>query len=112
MMLHLCALKKVGWAVVVLGAERLRTGGGGGYVSKSVRPTLCSGYFLNQTSLLPCAYLSRASAFVPFPFGELHPSGRAWLSFWCIFKESRRNTQFLKQTEPESLRVVARRAFP
>lgn len=29
-MLHLCALKKVGWAVVVLGAERLRTGGGGG----------------------------------------------------------------------------------
>lgn len=51
MMLHLCALKRVGWAVVVLGAERLSTGGGGGggggYVSKSVRPTLCSGYFLN-----------------------------------------------------------------
>lgn len=27
------------------------------------------------------------------------------------FEKPRRNTQFLKQTEPESLRVVARRAF-
>ena len=72
MMFQLCALKRVGWAVVLLGAERLSTGGGGGggYVSKSVKPTLWSGYFLNQTSLLPCAHLSRASAFVLVLFGE------------------------------------------
>lgn len=108
MMFQLCALKRVGWAVVLLGAERLSTGGGGGggYVSRSVKPTLCSGYFLNQTSLLPV-----------LTFPELLN-----LYFFCLekglivilvhFEKPRRNTQFLKQTEPESLRMVARRAFP
>lgn len=84
-------------------------GSGSGCVPRSVRQALWTEHFLNQTLLLPCVHPPRACTF--YVWGAA-PQWKDLIVILVRFKKSKRNTQFLKQTEPERVQVAASRAYP
>lgn len=83
-----------------------------GNIPRSIRPAWCMAHFLTQTLLLPCAHPPTVSALAPFMFRELCFQWKDLIVFLVHFKKPRRNTQFLKQAESESVRMMARLPYP